>query len=325
MNDVPRPTAGFVGLGNIGAPMSARLLKAGYPLVVHDVRPEAAAPLLAAGARWAASPRELAASCDVVFTCLPSLKAIETVALGRDGLIAGIRAGRAVFEMSTNSIDLARRLHAVFAERGAPMLEAPISGGVPGARRGRLAIWVGGDRATYDRFEPVLKAMADKTRYIGAFGAGLVTKLAHNCAAGAINAALAEVFSLAVKSGAEPLALFEALRQGTIGRRRTFDGLADQFLPAQYEPTHAPLRILRKDMLLATELGRELCVPMRLANQALADLVLADNRGWAERDCRVAMQLQLERSGVGIKVDPAALDAVFERDPPAASDAKHGA
>lgn len=318
-------TVGFIGLGNMGGPMAANLQKAGYRLVVHDVKRDAAARHLQAGAQWADSPRALAAQCDVVFSCLPSLAVIEHVALGADGLLQGIRPGSAYFEMSTNSLDLARRLHAAFAERGAQMLEAPISGGAPGAARGRLAIWVGGDKATYGRCEPVLKAMADQARYIGAFGSGLVTKLAHNAAAGAINALLAEVISLGVKAGAEPLGLFEALRQGTIGRRRTFDGLADQFLPGDYHQTHAPLRILHKDMTLATDLARELDVPMRIVQTALSDVVQAAERGWSELDCRAAMRLQLERAGVEIQVDPDALAQVFRRDPAAASDAKHGA
>jgi len=324
MINPPAPTVGFIGLGNMGAPMVANLQKARYPLVVHDSRRAAASAALQAGASWADTPRALAAQCDVVFSCLPSLDAIAAVALGPQGIVAGIRPGSACFEMSTNSPELARQLQAAFAERGAAFLEAPISGGAAGALRGRLAIWVGGDAQAYQRFEPVLKAMADQARHIGAFGAGLVTKLAHNAAAAAINAVLAEVFALGVKAGAEPLALFEALRQGTIGRRRTFDGLADQYLPGDYAQAHAPLRILKKDMLLATELGRELRVPMRMAQLALADLVQADNRGWSEQDCRSVMRLQQERSGVDFKVDLEALADVFRRDPPAASDAKHG-
>ncbi len=325
MSDAALPVVGFIGLGNMGAPMSANVLKAGYRLFVNDVRREAAASLLQAGALWADTPSALAAQCDVIFSCLPSMSVIEAVALGPGGILEGIRPGSAYFEMSTNSLELARRLHAAFAERGAHMLEAPISGGATGAVRGRLAVWAGGDKAAFDRFEPVLKAMADQSRYIGAFGAGLVTKLAHNCAAGAINALLAEVVTMAVKAGAEPLALFEALRQGTIGRRRTFDGLADQFLPGDYSETHAPLRILHKDMMLATGLARELGVPMRVSEIALADIVEAANRGWSERDCRSAMSLQQERAGVDFKVDPKDLEEVFRRDAPAASDAKHGA
>lgn len=323
-NDVSRPTVGFIGLGVMGASMASNVLKAGFALVVNDVRHEAAESHLKAGAQWADTARAVAERSDVVFTCLPSLAAIEAVALGPDGILAGIRPGAAFFEMSTNSIELARRLHAAFAERGAHMLDAPISGGAGGARRGRMAIWVGGDAEAYRRFEPVLRAMGDQPVHVGAPGSGLVTKLVHNCTSQATQAAIAEVFTLGVKAGAEPLALWRAIRQGSIGRRRTFDGLIDEFLPAAYEPAHAALRIVWKDTLLATELGRELGVPMPFANLAFAQIQEAMNRGWSERDCRSVMLLPQEKAGVSIQVDPADIAAVLREDPPAPTDTKHG-
>ena len=318
------PTVGFIGLGVMGASMATNLQKAGYALVVNDVRREAAAPHLKAGATWADSARELAKRCDVIFTCLPNLAQIEAVALGPDGILQGIRPGAAFFEMSTNSIELAKRLHAAFAERGAHMLDAPISGGAGGAKRARMAIWVGGDAEAYRRFEPVLRAMGDKPVHVGAPGAGLVTKLVHNCSSQATQAAIAEVFTLGVKAGAEPLALWRAIRQGSIGRRRTFDGLVDEFLPAKFEPPNAALRIIWKDTMLATELARELSVPMPIANIALAQIQEAMNRGWSERDARAVMLLPQERAGVAIQVDPAAIQEVLRDDPPAPTDTKHG-
>lgn len=319
-----QPTVGFIGLGVMGASMAANALKAGFALVVNDVRREAAEPHLKAGAQWADTAREVAERCDVVFTCLPNLAQIEAVALGPDGILAGIRPGAAFFEMSTNSIELAKRLHAAFAERGAHMLDAPISGGAGGAKRGRMAIWVGGDAEAYRRFEPVLRAMGDKPVHVGGPGSGLVTKLVHNCTSQATQAAIAEVFTLGVKAGAEPLALWRAIRQGSIGRRRTFDGLIDEFLPATFEPAHAALRIIWKDTLLATELGRELGVPMPFANLTFAQIQEAMNRGWSERDCRSVMLLPQEKAGVSIRVDPADIAAVLRDDPPAPTDTKHG-
>jgi 3-hydroxyisobutyrate dehydrogenase-like beta-hydroxyacid dehydrogenase len=317
-------TVGFIGLGIMGAAMAANLCKAGYRLVVNDVRPEATAAHALQGAIRAETPREVAAQTDVVFTCLPSLGAIEAVALGPDGLLEGVRPGQAFFEMSTNAPDLVRRLHDAFAARGAHMLEAPISGGGTGAKRGRLAIWVGGDRETYLRFEPVLRAMGDRPTHVGPVGAGLVTKLVHNCASQTMQAALAEVFTFGVKAGADPLALWEAIRQGSIGRRRSFDGLVDQFLPGRYDDPQAALRIIQKDMMLATGLARELGMPMRFANMALADIQEAMNRGWAERDCRAVLLLPQERAGVRIAVDPAGIEDVLRRDPAAPTDTRRG-
>ncbi|WP_064736074.1 NAD(P)-dependent oxidoreductase [Azohydromonas australica] len=325
MDDASRPVVGFIGLGAMGRPMATRLRAAGYPLVVLDARAEATAPFVQAGAVRAQTPRDVARQCDVVFSCLPGLAQIEAVGLAPDGLLAGARPGLAWFETSTSSPALVRRLHAAFAERGAHLLDAPISGGPPGAERGKLAIWVGGDPQAYQRHEPVLRALADSPAYIGPCGSGLVTKLVHNCASQATQAAIAEVFALGVKAGADPLALWRAVRQGAIGRRRTFDGLVDQFLPGEYDAPQAVLDIMHKDTLAATELGRELGVPMRFANLALADLQEAVNRGWSRRDGRCVMLLPQERAGVAIRVDPAAIRAVLREDPPAPTDTRHGA
>jgi 3-hydroxyisobutyrate dehydrogenase-like beta-hydroxyacid dehydrogenase len=304
---------GFIGLGIMGASMAANLQKAGHRLVVHDVRRGAAEPHLAAGASWAASPREVAAATEIVFTSLPGPPEVEAVALGPDGLLAGMRKGGAWFDLSTNSPTLVRRLSATFAERSIDMLDAPVSGGPRGAKTGELALWVGGERAVFDRHKTLLDAIGDQARYIGPIGAGSVAKLVHNCAGYAIQTALAEVFTLGVKGGVEPLALFEAVRQGALGRRRTFDRLVDQFLPGIYDPPAFALRLAHKDMSLATGLGGELGGPMRLAQLAREEVTEAMNRGWAQRDSRVSMLLQQERAGVEIKVAPERLRGVTER------------
>jgi len=324
MSEDRKPVVGFIGLGIMGAAMAANLQKAGYALLVNDARREATAPHEQAGAAWAATPRELAQRSDVIFTCLPGLPQIEQVTLGTNGALAGMRAGQALFEMSTNTPELVKRVHAAFAERGAHLLDAPISGGALGAKRGRMAIWVGGEKSAYDLYEPVLRVMGDHPVYVGAVGSGVVTKLVHNCASQAMQAALAEVFSMGVKAGAEPLALWEAIRQGSIGRRRTFDGLVDEFLPGNYDAPSAALRIIHKDMSIATGLGRELGVPMRFANMAFADLQEAMNRGWSERDGRAVMLLPQERAGVSIQVAAQRIDDVLRRDPPAPTDSKRG-
>jgi len=324
MNTDGKPVVGYIGLGIMGGAMVANLLKAGYRPVIHDVRREAAEKHIQAGAVWADSPRAVAEQSEVIFSSLPNLKAIEEVALGANGLIEGIRPGQAFFEMSTNSRDLILRIHAAFAERGAHALDAPVSGGAGGARRARMGIWVGGDKPSYQRYEKVLRAMGDRPTHIGAVGSGLVTKLVNNCASQATQAAIAEVFVLGVKAGADPVSLWEAVRQGSLGRRRTYDGLADEFLPAKYEPPNAALRIVHKDVFLATELARELDVPLRIASLAFADIQEGMNRGWSERDCRSVMLLPQERAGVSIKVSQEAVEDVMRRDPPAPTDTKRG-
>ncbi|HUA76302.1 MAG TPA: NAD(P)-dependent oxidoreductase [Acetobacteraceae bacterium] len=298
---------GFIGLGTMGRHMAANLQRAGHQLAVHDVRREAAEAHVAAGARWAATPREAAAGAEVVFTSLPGPAEVEAVALGADGIIAGLGQGAAYFDLSTIAPSLVRRIHEAFAERGLAMLDSPVSGGPGGAESRKMAIWVGGSEEVFSRFKPVLDAMGDQARYIGPIGSASVAKLVHNCANYGVLAVLAEVFTMGVKAGVEPLALWQAVRQGVLGRRRTLDGLIDQFLPNRYDPAAFALRLAHKDVALATALGRELGVPMRLSNLTLEEMTEAMGRGWGGRDSRVSMVLQEERAGVTIEVAPEAI------------------
>src|SRR5712671_7268193 len=307
---------GFIGLGMMGKGMAANLQTAGHDLVVHDLSRAAAEPFLAKGAVWANSPKQVAEQTDVVFTSLPVPGDVESVALGANGLIEGMRPDTAFFDMSTNSVAMVRKIHAVFAEKNLYMLDSPVSGGPSGAASGKMAIWVGGDEQIFNRYKSVLDAMGDKARYVGPIGAGSVAKLVHNGAGYCIQTALAEMFSVGVKAGVEPLALWEAVRDGAGGRRRTFDGLIDQFLPGKYEPAAFALRLAHKDMSLATQLGRDFNVPMRIANLALAELSEALNRGWGDRDSRSPMILQQERAGVEIRVESKRIEEALERDPP---------
>jgi 3-hydroxyisobutyrate dehydrogenase len=209
---------------------------------------------------------------------------------------------------------MVRKIHAIFKARGVDMFDAPVSGGPKGAESGRLALWVGGDEAVYKKLKPVLDAIGDQAYYVGPIGAGSVAKLVHNCAGYMIQTALAEVFTMGVKAGVDPLVIWKAVRQGAGGRRRTFDGLADQFLPGTFDPPSFALRLAHKDVTLATQLGREVKVPMKLANITLEEMTEALNRGWAERDSRVAMLLQEERAGVQIKVSSDRIQEVLKQD-----------
>ncbi len=307
---------GFIGLGLMGASMASNLQKAGHKLIVHDLSRQAASAHLNAGATWAETPKALAAEADVIFTSLPGPKEVESVITAAEGLMAGMKPGTALFDLSTNSPTVIRQLHQMMAAKGFHLLDAPVSGGPAGAKSGRLAIWVGGDKATFDKYKTQLDAIGDAARYIGPIGAGSVAKLVHNCAGYAVQAALAEVMTLGVKGGVEPAELWDAVRMGALGRARTFDRLGDQYLVDTYEPPAFALKLALKDMTLATDLGRELGVPMRIANVAYADIVEGMNRGWAARDSRSPMILQNERAGVKIAVTPKRIKESLERDLP---------
>jgi 3-hydroxyisobutyrate dehydrogenase len=308
---------GFIGLGLMGNHMATNIQKGGHDLVVHDLRPDAAKPHLSAGAKWADSPKQVAEASDVVFTSLPAPPDVEAVALGERGILAGLGRGKTYFDLSTNSPTVVRRIHKLFAERGVHMLDAPVSGGPRGAKSGKLAIWVGGDEEVFTRHKPVLDAMGDQATYIGPIGAGSIAKLVHNCAGYAVQTALAEVFTMGVKAGLEPAALWKAVRKGANGRQRLYDRLGDNYLQNKYEPPSFALRLAHKDVSLATAVGREHGVPMRLCELTLMDMTEALNRGWGERDSRVSMLLQNERAGVPIKVDEARVKEILEKDPPA--------
>ena len=295
---------GFVGLGTMGANMAFNCLQGGNDMIVHDIRRESATPHLEAGAVWADTPREVAESSDVVFTSLPGPVEIEAVALGESGLLEGLTEGKTYFDLSTNSPTVIRHIHEVMAARGVSVLDAPVSGGPRGAKSRNLAIWVGGDKDLFDKYKSVLDSIGDKAYYVGPIGCGAVAKLVHNCSGYIIQTALAEVFTMGVKAGVEPLALWQAVRRGAQGRRGTFEGLAEHLLPGNFDPPDFALRLARKDVDLAVGVGREFDVPMKLANITLAEMTEAMNRGWDGRDSRVSMLLQEERAGVEVRVDP---------------------
>jgi 3-hydroxyisobutyrate dehydrogenase-like beta-hydroxyacid dehydrogenase len=305
---------GFIGLGTMGSGMALNVLKGGHELTVYDINRDAVGLHLEAGAAWADTPQQVMETCEVVFTSLPGPPEVQAVALGENGLLHGLRPGKVYFDLSTNSPTLLRHIHDVFAKVGAHVLDAPVSGGPRGARSGRLAIWVGGDRAIYEQYKPVLDAIGDKPYYVGPIGAGSIAKLVHNCTGYIIQTAMAETFTMGIKAGVDPLVLWQAVRHGALGRRQTFDSLTEHFLPGQYDPPDFALRLARKDVNLAVEVGREFDVPMRLANLTLAELTEALNRGWGLRDSRVAMLLQEERAGIDVHVPPEHIQAIVDSD-----------
>jgi 3-hydroxyisobutyrate dehydrogenase len=293
---------GMIGLGLMGAPMAANLLKAGFALNVFDLKKENAASLR--GATWSESP---AAGVDVVLTSLPGPPEVEAVS---EKILKDAKPGTAWIDLSTNSPEVVRRIYSKVKARDIAFLDAPVSGGPGGANSGKLAIWVGGDKAAYERCLPVLKALGDQPFYVGPIGAGSVAKLVHNASTFTVQTALAETFTLGVKAGVDPLALYQAIRHGASGRARTFDRLAEKFLPGTYDPAGFALRLAHKDVTLALELAKSLGVPMKAGEHALAELSEAMRRGWGERDCRASMLLQEERAGVSVHVPPEKLKGI---------------
>ena len=299
---------GFIGVGNMGAGMANNLLKAGHSLTINDLNRDRAGVLIERGAQWGETPKQVASQSEITFTSLPGPVEIEAVALQQDGILAGISRGNIYIDLSTNSPTTVRRLHAMFQAQGVHLLDAPVSGGVIGARTGRLAVMVGGDEAIYQRVKPVLDAIGDNVVYCGGIGTGSVCKLVHNCIAAITSQAIAELFTLGVKAGADPKALWETTRRGAFGRGAGgIHTLPDTWFRGDFDPDWEKgffsTGLMRKDVGLATQLAREFQVPMALANLAEQELIEAMNRGWGNDPTTKVRLLQEERAGVQVRGD----------------------
>jgi 3-hydroxyisobutyrate dehydrogenase-like beta-hydroxyacid dehydrogenase len=301
-------TVGFIGLGNMGSGMAGNIQKADYPMVVYDIRTEITKPFIDRGARLGTSPAEVASQCDVTFTSLPGPKEVEAVALGAQGILEGIKPGAVYVDLSTSRPTLIRQIEPKFRAKGAHVLDAPVSGGKTGAQTRNLAVMVGGEREIFERIKPILDAFGDKVFYAGAIGAGSVCKLVHNMIGHGMRQAIAEGLTLGVKAGVDAEALWECVRRGAVGRMSGLHGgLPATVFRGQFDPPTFALELARKDIMLATELGREFDVPMPVANLAEQIAIQGMNRGWGSRDSSVTFLLQEEASGVEVRapqVDP---------------------
>ncbi|HIB10648.1 MAG: 3-hydroxyisobutyrate dehydrogenase [Chloroflexi bacterium] len=301
-------TVGFIGLGNMGGGMSANIQRAGYPMVVYDLREEAAKPLLEGGARLANSPAEVASLCDITLTSLPGPKEVESVSTGPEGVLEGMKLGGIYIDLSTSRPTLIREIEPKFRQKGCHVLDAPVSGGKSGAASGNLAVMVGGEREIFDRVKPILDSFGDKVFYAGSIGAGSVAKLVHNMIGHGVRQAIAEGLTLGVKAGVDAEALWECVRRGSLGRMSGLhEGIARTVFTGEFDPPSFALELSRKDIGLATDLGREFNVPMPVANLAEQIAIQGMNRGWGGRDSSVTFLLQEEQAGVEVRaagVDP---------------------
>lgn len=302
-------TVGFIGLGNMGGGMAGNIQKADYPMVVLDLRAEIMQPFIDQGARQGASAAEIASQCDIIFTSLPGPAEVEAVATGPGGVLEGIRPGGVYIDLSTSRPTLIRQIEPKFRAKGAHVLDAPVSGGKTGAQSRNLAVMVGGERDVFERVKPVLDAFGDKVFYAGAIGAGAVCKLVHNMIGHGIRQAIAEGITLGVKAGVDPEAVWECVRRGSVGRMSGLHGgLPATVFKGEFEPPSFALELARKDIRLATELGREFNVPMPVANIAEQLAIASMNRGWGAKDSSITFLLQEEAAGVQVRaphIDPA--------------------
>ena len=251
---------GFIGLGIMGRPMAKNLLKAGYPLVVHNRSRAPVDELVRTGARASTSPREVAAQCEVLVTMLPNSPDVEQVALGKDGIIEGARRGLIYVDMSTISPIVSQKVGKALAASGVTMLDAPVSGGEKGAIDATLSIMVGGDKAVFDAVLPIFKAMGRTITHLGPLGFGGFTKLANQIIVAGNLTALAEALTLAKKARLDRDLTLTALAGGLAGSK-CLEQKRSNYLANAYTPGFK-IDLHYKDLGLIMESARALGVPL---------------------------------------------------------------
>lgn len=304
-------TVGFIGLGNMGGPVAGHIQRAGFPMVVYDLREEIMRPFEERGAKIADSAAALARQSDVIITALPMPSDVEEVACGANGILQGVRQNSIYIDISTGPPSLIRRLEPLFRGKGAFVLDAPVASGQPGAARGIHEVMVGGDKEIFERAAPVLRAFGDQVLHAGPLGSGSICKLVHQMVNSTISQAIAEGLTLGVKAGVDTEALWECVRRGMVGRMHVLHvQLPQTVFRNRFETETFPLKLLRKDVGLATALGRELNVPLPLANMAEQNLMEAANRGWGDKSAyTVTFLLQEEAANVELRADVDAAQA----------------
>jgi 2-hydroxy-3-oxopropionate reductase len=262
---------GFIGLGIMGRPMAHNLLKAGFPLVVHNRHQEVTYELVAVGATSGNRPREIAASCDVLITMLPGSSQVEEVLIGSDGVIEGAHEGLIVIDMSTISPVVTSALAARLAERGVTMLDAPVSGGDKGAIEGTLSIMAGGDEDAFQQCLPIFQALGKTIVRVGESGAGQVVKACNQIVVALTIEAVSEALVLGSKAGVDPAKILQVLSGGLAANKvmelRGAAMIAHNFTPG------GRMRLHHKDLGIVLEAGRKYGVSLPVT--ALVDQMFA--------------------------------------------------
>ncbi|EHS3087219.1 2-hydroxy-3-oxopropionate reductase [Escherichia coli] len=273
---------GFIGLGIMGKPMSKNLLKAGYSLVVADRNPEAIADVIAAGAETASTAKAIAEQCDVIITMLPNSPHVKEVALGENGIIAGAKPGTVLIDMSSIAPLASREISEALKAKGIDMLDAPVSGGEPKAIVGTLSVMVGGDKAIFDKYYDLMKAMAGSVVHTGEIGAGNVTKLANQVIVALNIAAMSEALTLATKAGVNPDLVYQAIRGGLAGST-VLDAKAPMVMDRNFKPGfRIDLHIKDLANALDTSHGVGAQLPLTAAVMEMMQALRADGLGTAD-------------------------------------------
>ena len=285
------PSLGFAGIGLMGLPMCQRLLAAGYPLTVWNRSPDKCAALVAAGARLASSPAELCQGSDMVLLCLADTAVVREVVFGEHGIAQGGRSGQLLIDFSSLEPTATREMAAELAVLcGMAWLDAPVSGGTPGAEAGTLAIMVGGEAADLERARPVLQVLGQRVTHMGAVGAGQVTKACNQMIVACNALVIAEVVALAEQSGVDATLIAEALAGG-FADSKPLQILAPQMAESRFEPIKWHVRTLLKDLDGAVRFSREQGSATPLSGLAAQLMRLHGSQGYLQKDPATLVEL----------------------------------
>ncbi len=291
---------GFIGIGQMGKHMSKHILDAGYTLIVHDLIKESANTLLDKGAKWGKTPKEIAESCQVVISSLPTPQDVEQVVYGANGLSSGWKDGDIYIDMSTNSPSTIRRIADDARKMGVVVLDAPVSGGTRGAEMGTLTIMVGGDASSLEKVRKILETMGQKIFHLGDVGCGNIAKLVNNMIALTCSSITAEGFVLGVKAGINPQVLWDIITIST-GNNWALQQYPQGVLQGDFTPAYR-LSLGRKDARLALELGKDYDVPLPLGAVMEQKLIEAEAAGLGDQHVDATILRLEELTGVKVRV-----------------------
>ncbi len=277
-------TLGYIGIGLMGTPMAGRLLAAGHAVTVWNRTASKAQPLLERGAAWGESPADVAARSDIVFMCLTDTNAVREAVFGANGVAAGARKGSVLVDFSSIQPEATREMAArLMAETGMDWIDAPVSGGVPGAEAGTLAIMAGGSAESFERVKPVVLDMAARFTLMGPIGAGQTTKLCNQVIVGCTMAVLAEAARLATNAGVDAARLPEALAGG-FADSKPLQIFVPRMVNAQHEPPLGHVYTMLKDLDSVCELARTCTSPVPFTAMAAEQFRLLTVRGGETAD-----------------------------------------
>ena len=294
---------GFIGIGNIGQPMAKQLLNNGFNLLVNDIHKENSLSLTNAGAIWVDNPEDLAKQCDFVCTCLPGPTQMEQLIIGPNGILNSMAENTVYIDHTTNSFKTVQKINGLLSKKGIHMLDAPVSGGVEGAKTRDLTLLVGGNQEIVTKTMPILNSIGKTILHVGDIGTGTICKLMHNSASFSMMLTMVQCLTTGVKAGVDASTIVEVFQKCALGRN--FDlqvRLPNTLFQGDFDPRFA-LKLAYKDLKLAMEIADEFNVPFSIPEICEKEMSEAISRGLDTKDSSIFLTIQEEKAGVEIRTN----------------------